>query len=776
MATISNAISLQDKMTPVFSRINKAMNSSLALFGRLNVSSSKGISSNGFNKTKRSIDSANNSLVKFQSNISKTKQVTPKAGTSSPKSAPKEEKADSGGGFQAPDISALTGMVQKGAQFATTAATYLDSMSTMQSRVSMINDGMQTTNELQDKILASANRSRASYQATADAVTKLNMLAGDQFKSNDEAISFVETLNKMFTISGTSGEEATSAMTQLTQAMSAGKLQGDEFTSMMENAPMLANAIAKSMGKSKAELKKLSSEGAITSDVIKKAMTEASSGVEEQFSKMPMTFGQSMQVLKNNFMNAMEPIAARFSQFLNSPAGTALFDGITKGLQVVSAIGTFVMEAIGTGINFLQQNLQTLMPYIQAVGVAMLIAGVIAAGAWLIAQWPLLMLIGICIIIANIFNLLGINILSVVGFVIEVFKVLGSIIYQLLPIILAVGAAALLFFLIPLLMALPAAIADLLIMAAIWLMMNWPILLVAAGIVLLIYILSSLGVSAADVVGFVVGLFYGLLAVISNIGIGIANAFIGVTTCIYNTFNSVVGTVKELFYGMAVYIIDKVRGIAEVLQGLVNLIPGVEVNIVGDLDRVKSGLEAAKEEAKKQQEPKEAKYYDYKNVKDAYNKGFDKGHGSMDKLGSGAGSFGSGFKNMFKMPEMPKDFGNDKGMGLNKPSGKNFGGGVPAGLGKPSKISSNPGDGMLKGGKLDKVGKIDSDVKITDEDIKMLKDISKAELINKYTTLKPNMQVQFTGPVTETADINKIIAAIEDMTEEALSNTLVEGA
>lgn len=130
-------------------------------------------------------------------------------------------------------------MVQQGAQYASTASTYLDSMATMQSRVSMINDGMQTTNELQDKILASANRSRASYEATTAAVTKLNMLAGDQFKSNDEAISFVETLNKMFVISGTSGEEATSAMTQLTQAMSAGKLQGDEFTSMMENAPML---------------------------------------------------------------------------------------------------------------------------------------------------------------------------------------------------------------------------------------------------------------------------------------------------------------------------------------------------------------------------------------------------------------------------------------------------------------------------------------------------------------------------------------------------------
>ncbi len=82
----------------------------------------------------------------------------------------------------------------------------------------------------------------------------------------------------------------------------------------------------------------------------------------------------------------------------------------------------------------------------------------------------------------------------------------------------------------------------------------------------------------------------------------------------------------------------------------------------------------------------------------------------------------------------------------------------------------------LKGGKLDKIGKIEDDVKITDEDIKMLKDISKAEFINKYTTLQPNMKVEFTGPITKEADINKIIEAIEDMTEEALSNTLVEGA
>lgn len=59
---------------------------------------------------------------------------------------------------------------------------------------------------------------------------------------------------------------------QISQAMAAGRLQGDEFRSVMENAPMVANAIAQYMGKSKGELKELSSQGLITADIVKNAM------------------------------------------------------------------------------------------------------------------------------------------------------------------------------------------------------------------------------------------------------------------------------------------------------------------------------------------------------------------------------------------------------------------------------------------------------------------------------------------------------------------------
>lgn len=98
-----------------------------------------------------------------------------------------------------------------------------DSMTTTRARLDLMNDGLQTTAELQDMIMESANRSRASYQTTADAVAKMGIMAGDAFSSNEELIAFSELINKQFTIAGTSAAGIDAAMLQLTQAMSSGR-------------------------------------------------------------------------------------------------------------------------------------------------------------------------------------------------------------------------------------------------------------------------------------------------------------------------------------------------------------------------------------------------------------------------------------------------------------------------------------------------------------------------------------------------------------------------
>lgn len=63
---------------------------------------------------------------------------------------------------------------------------------------------------------------------------------------------------------------------------------------------------------------------------------------------------------------------------------------------------------------------------------------------------------------------------------------------------------------------------------------------------------------------------------------------------------------------------------------------------------------------------------------------------------------------------------------------------------------------------------------ITDEDIKLLKDVAAVEWVNKFTTLTPTMNIQF-GDVHETADTNGILKAVETMIVDAYSSSLVEG-
>jgi len=96
-------------------------------------------------------------------------------------------------------------------------------------RLDLINDKLQTTAQLQEKIFAAANRARGSYSDMAGVIGRMGVLAGKVFSSNDELIAFTELMQKAFRVGGASTIEQQSAMYQLSQAMAAGRLQGDEF-------------------------------------------------------------------------------------------------------------------------------------------------------------------------------------------------------------------------------------------------------------------------------------------------------------------------------------------------------------------------------------------------------------------------------------------------------------------------------------------------------------------------------------------------------------------
>ena len=193
-----------------------------------------------------------------------------------------------------------------------------DTWTNNSARLGLITDNLQEQYVLQQKIYQSAKETRASYSDMVDVTAKLGLLAGDAFGSNAEVAKFTELMQKSFKLSGASTQERQSAMYQLTQAMASGKLQGDEFRSIMENAPMLANAIAEYTGVSKGELKDLSADGAITADIIKNALFSAADDIESKFSTLPMTFGDAWTNALSDATMAFSPLYEQMNNMLNS--------------------------------------------------------------------------------------------------------------------------------------------------------------------------------------------------------------------------------------------------------------------------------------------------------------------------------------------------------------------------------------------------------------------------------------------------------------------------
>lgn len=212
-----------------------------------------------------------------------------------------------------------------------------DQLTQLRARIDLINDGSQSTAEIMDKIAAAANRSRGSYLDMADSVAKLNLLAKDAFSSNDEAVYFVEQLNKQFKIAGAGVEETTSAMYQLTQAMASGKLQGDEFRSIMENAPMLAQSIAQEMGLSVGQLKEMSSQGLITADIIKNALFNSAEETNQKFAEIPLTFQDIGTKLQNDLITAFAPVMQEIGNMSSSDLLQGVLNELAFSFKVVAA-------------------------------------------------------------------------------------------------------------------------------------------------------------------------------------------------------------------------------------------------------------------------------------------------------------------------------------------------------------------------------------------------------------------------------------------------------
>lgn len=356
MATVANTtIRVTDQASPALRNINIALTANLTGFERLE--RALGANTAALNRARGASGTYSNSQRRA--------------------AAATREHASASEGL----ISKLKGLAAAylGVQTAQKFMAETDAFINTQARLNMMNDGLQTTDELYNKLYSSAQRSLAPLNDVANNVSKLGIVAGEAFKNNDEIIAFVETFNKAATVSGASNSEKSNAMYQLSQAFASGRLQGDELRSVRENAPMLYKSIQKELERTFGEgvdFKKLAADGLITPDVIKRAAFASAGEIDKAFENMPFSFGDMMIQSFNKVKIAMTPIFKEMQTIINSPGFKTAINTVTNyAIQGISLIWGGI-KTLGKAVMWVGGVVKKLSPILTplAIGIGSLVA------------------------------------------------------------------------------------------------------------------------------------------------------------------------------------------------------------------------------------------------------------------------------------------------------------------------------------------------------------------------------------------------------------------
>jgi tape measure domain-containing protein len=221
--------------------------------------------------------------------------------------------------------------------------------------------------DMMERVMRISNELGSDLPSTANAIRRMAIGLKQLGSTNDEIERISTTFLKIGAIGG-SIEEATAAIFQFSQALGSGTLRGDELISLLERQPLIAQEIAKYLQKiglsadgTIGSLRKLASEGKVTSTLLKEALLDAEERIAEAYAGLPLKISQALNKLKNRLdqfyieinkefkineaigsgltqlLSAVEPALANLSQFIKD---------VAKNFEIVQAV------ALGLGIAF----------------------------------------------------------------------------------------------------------------------------------------------------------------------------------------------------------------------------------------------------------------------------------------------------------------------------------------------------------------------------------------------------------------------------------------
>lgn len=751
MAAINNSINLTDRMSPVLKTVLKALDSTMKAMDQLDRATNKGMNSAAFKRAKADIDAANSAVSSLNGQLEKTGSLMDKVSQKAAKTAAamygagviNREVSRQGGG----KLLGIKGAAQIGAgkllggisQIPSVMKTFASSVSSGFNKISdrcklaytetlsfinLVEKGIGAINGLMsandavtsdvakiglfnyDKNMSNAQAYGMAYRAAqnsrsdlSDTTTLINRIMmsgvyGKEAGSLGSATRMAEILNKAMVVGGGTAEENKRALIQLSQGLSSGVLQGDELRSIREQAPYLASVLAEGLNK-----------------------------IDDRFIGTTVgdlkELGAQGELTSDVVIRALEAMQDQVDATFADKAPRTWAQGLTSIKNTIKIVTAYLQSMEGGPLSKISELVWTIADYLKSTDGLRLMSG-----------------------IANMLTFIG-NVLDIV-----IKAALNGITWlidhsNVLIAILVVLAA----------MAVIAGVQ----MAATWIAVTWPILLVIAAIALVIYILQECGVSFSQIVGGMAGGVTWLVALIWNSILAVIGFFKG----LWAAMGAIVDNIGILFYNLfkvylpqlalegAKMIVRRFSVVLDVLGKLVELLGGTGFSSKSILDKLDEKSSEIGDRAKEYKDVGQAYLDAYHSTgafedgwsSKAFNSGYEWGAGVVNTLTDGIGDFTGGLTDFME--------------------------------GNTALYDSATGAGVnVAGGNLDSVGSIKNDVNINDEDIQLLRDMAARDYLLNLQQITPVAHISF-GDVRETADVNKIMDVIEDMVEEQMATSLV---
>lgn len=703
MATIRSQMVLNDGMSAVLKRITSALDTTLNAFEQVQRASGRAVDA-------AQIAQARSQLVGANAEIQEMADGYRRA-------AEQEENLNRGlrtGG------SLADGMLGKVKTLVATLAAgaglnkligLSDQMTSTTARLSFLVDDGGSVDELEAKIMASAQRSRAAYLDTASAIASMGANAGAAFSSNDELIAFMEQVNRQFTIGGASAQGQAAAMLQLTQAMAAGALRGEELNSILENAPGIARAIEQYMGIAEGSIKQYAQEGQVTAEVVKNALFSVADETNAKFESMPMTWAQIWTNMQNRALQTLDPVLNKLNKLANSEQFSTVVDGALNALATITALASGILDVFVNIGSAVVDNWSVIEPI--AWG---LVAALVAYNAVALITQAINGAVALSAAVKGAADMFAAG------------KTFAATVAQQ-----GLNAA---------LLACPIT----------WIVVG-VIALVAGIIALCNWIAKTTGVAATGFgvitggINVAIQAVWNAMLVVANVAIGIWNALGACCSNIGTAFYNVISNVQGWFYGLLSTALTVVEGICAAL----NKLPFVEFDY--------SGISAKADEYAAKSAEAYGSVEEYQNIGDAFTKGYNTFDTFTDGWASDAFKAGASWGD---------------GVADKVSSFFDFGGGGTGGtdLGSGFDLSSIADNTGLT---ADNTGKTADALAVTEEQLEYLRDIAERDAINRFTTAEVKIDMTgMTNRIDGSADLDGVISQLTEGFTEALV-TAAEG-